>query len=527
MFEHFVKKYGDMWERFVSERGFRLLAKEIGKAGAPAKADWKALTMLLPAAAVACATAGQEARKQEISVDEALAQKQKTWAKAVPYPDSGFGETYTGCGLLRLSPHKGVDWFLDTGTPIVSAANGRITFNGYLGGGGNGIKIRHSTVGHTGYAHLDNSIAVQGSLAFRGMIIGYSGHTGSLAGKYPHLHFELLAPEPVDPYKGFWAGSKAKTYDGVSDYDLQAKLSGKVLLSAPFAGPVPTGNINLEKIISAADTAETSTKKFVSEPELYKKELFTAALALISKKQKKIAVDLAELPILNDGITKEEALSVWKLYELIKDLSFPSDFGTKKEVRDHSSKAEIYVLWSSQKEEKNDVKIRFLEQQKHGTKLNFAPYQTEKDDKPYTPQGYDYGIQSNTAPGDRDGVQIVFRGNPESSFAININNQYHTIKIPDLKTQPLQITKNLEAGLLTETQKPEINAIIATLEETIIKSEQHKTEVIESAKQYSQKAPFQWNFWLQELVRHGKENEFQGLLKNYSGLNNLIIQVWK
>ncbi len=88
--------------------------------------------------------------------------------------------------------HKGVDFAVPTGTPILAAGSGRIEMAGWNGNYGRYIKIRHNNTYQTAYAHL-SAIAkgiYAGAQVDQGQVIGYVGSTGRSTG--PHLHYEIL-----------------------------------------------------------------------------------------------------------------------------------------------------------------------------------------------------------------------------------------------------------------------------------------------------------------------------------------------
>lgn len=93
--------------------------------------------------------------------------------------------------LKRIVPHNGVDYAAGTGTPVVAAADGKVTFAGRKGANGNLIAIRHKDGYETLYAHL-NGFAKgisSGTKVQQRQRIGYVGTTGRSTG--PHLHFAL------------------------------------------------------------------------------------------------------------------------------------------------------------------------------------------------------------------------------------------------------------------------------------------------------------------------------------------------
>jgi len=104
--------------------------------------------------------------------------------------------------LKRRRPHNGVDFAAPVGTPVRAVADGTITTKGYDRGGGNTIKIRHSSKYTTAYLHLSKfAKGIQrGSFVTRGQVIGYVGKTGLATG--PHLHFSFyIDGKYVDPMK--------------------------------------------------------------------------------------------------------------------------------------------------------------------------------------------------------------------------------------------------------------------------------------------------------------------------------------
>ena len=102
---------------------------------------------------------------------------------------SGFGQR-TLFGYTAM--HKGVDFGVPTGTPVLAAGNGVIEAIGYNGAYGNYIRIRHNSTYKTAYAHMSRFAQglVNGSRVRQGQTIGFVGSTGRSTG--PHLHYEVL-----------------------------------------------------------------------------------------------------------------------------------------------------------------------------------------------------------------------------------------------------------------------------------------------------------------------------------------------
>ncbi|MEC5408202.1 M23 family metallopeptidase [Paraburkholderia sp. MPAMCS5] len=98
----------------------------------------------------------------------------------------------------RLSFHPGLDLVARTGTPILSAAGGRVVFAGEKPGYGNAVEIDHGNGLMTRYGHASRIVVHVGDLVLPRQYIADVGSTGRSTG--PHLHFEVLVNgAPVDP----------------------------------------------------------------------------------------------------------------------------------------------------------------------------------------------------------------------------------------------------------------------------------------------------------------------------------------
>lgn len=87
--------------------------------------------------------------------------------------------------------HAGIDVGGGRGTPIVAAADGRVTIAYRSDTYGNTLDIEHAGRYMTRYAHMTKFTVTPGQYVRAGDIIGYMGNTGSVAGKTGvHLHFE-------------------------------------------------------------------------------------------------------------------------------------------------------------------------------------------------------------------------------------------------------------------------------------------------------------------------------------------------
>lgn len=105
-------------------------------------------------------------------------------------PVSGTITSRFGAGSkIRRSSHTGLDIATSTGTPIVAAASGTVTFSGYKGSYGNMIVISHGNGVQTYYGHCSKLYVSAGTQVSQGQTIAAVGSTGNSTG--PHLHLEV------------------------------------------------------------------------------------------------------------------------------------------------------------------------------------------------------------------------------------------------------------------------------------------------------------------------------------------------
>jgi murein DD-endopeptidase MepM/ murein hydrolase activator NlpD len=133
------------------------------------------------------------------AMERALAAIPTSMPAAVMMMSSGFGfrsDPFTGGGAM----HAGLDFKGPVGTPILSAAEGRVTFAGFNGGYGKTVEITHANGLLTRYAHLSGLNVARGQMVKRGLQIGRMGSTGRSTGS--HLHFEVrLNGRAINPRK--------------------------------------------------------------------------------------------------------------------------------------------------------------------------------------------------------------------------------------------------------------------------------------------------------------------------------------
>ena len=133
---------------------------------------------------------------KQLSVLEALLFNRELDKNAIPsrmpiansYITSGFGgraDPFGGGG----QNHKGIDFKARVGDPVLSVADGVVSFAGVKGGYGNVIDVDHGNGYVTRYAHNSRLSVRAGDLVRVGQEVAKAGSTGRSTGA--HVHFEV------------------------------------------------------------------------------------------------------------------------------------------------------------------------------------------------------------------------------------------------------------------------------------------------------------------------------------------------
>ena len=144
-------------------------------------------------------------REQNLKEFQEFLQAQKSILLATPYLWPVLGRITSGFGDTRLSfssggtrPHKGIDIAAATGTPVLTAADGVVTFAGRESEYGRLVCIDHGHGFLTMYGHLKEVHIQAGDKVRKGQVIGTVGLSGNSTG--PHLHYEVrIHGNPVNP----------------------------------------------------------------------------------------------------------------------------------------------------------------------------------------------------------------------------------------------------------------------------------------------------------------------------------------
>ncbi|MCE8019341.1 peptidoglycan DD-metalloendopeptidase family protein [Halomonas sp. MCCC 1A11036] len=103
---------------------------------------------------------------------------------------SGFNPRRVHPVTGRVSPHRGTDWAMPIGTPVIAPADGRVEKVGNHPVAGRYIVVRHDNGYRTRYLHLSRAMVNRGDRVSMGERIALSGNTGRSTG--PHLHYEVI-----------------------------------------------------------------------------------------------------------------------------------------------------------------------------------------------------------------------------------------------------------------------------------------------------------------------------------------------
>lgn len=103
---------------------------------------------------------------------------------------SGFNPNRRHPVTGRVSPHRGTDFAMPIGTPIIAPADGRVEKIANHPVAGRYVVIRHDNGYQTRYLHLSRPLVSRGDRVTMGERIALSGNTGRSTG--PHLHYEVL-----------------------------------------------------------------------------------------------------------------------------------------------------------------------------------------------------------------------------------------------------------------------------------------------------------------------------------------------
>lgn len=142
-----------------------------------------------------------EAATSLAQLNEAQAARAAAIAAVGKFPVEGPNYYINSWGFPRSGgrSHRGTDIMGDRGTPIVAVKDGWVT-PGYNRLGGHTVWLTADDGVRFYYAHMD-SVAVGEGRVVAGQYLGTLGDSGNAKGTPPHLHFEIHAPNEINPYE--------------------------------------------------------------------------------------------------------------------------------------------------------------------------------------------------------------------------------------------------------------------------------------------------------------------------------------
>jgi murein DD-endopeptidase MepM/ murein hydrolase activator NlpD len=151
---------------------------------------------------------------------------------------SGFGmRMHPILGFSKM--HKGVDFAVASGTPVMAAGSGVIDYAGANGSYGYYLRIKHDAIHSTAYAHLSRFAQGMrtGKHVAQGQTVAFSGATGRATG--PHLHYEVLVHnEQVNPMSVKFQSGNKLTGKELQRFLDQTKERGMLLVQTPVSSKV-------------------------------------------------------------------------------------------------------------------------------------------------------------------------------------------------------------------------------------------------------------------------------------------------
>jgi len=122
----------------------------------------------------------------------------------------------------RVAPHKGVDFAMPQGTPVLAVGDGEVVTAKRSGAAGYYVAIRHGPTYTTREMHLRKLLVKDGQKVKRGDRIALSGNPGRSTG--PHLNYEVwINQQAVNPLTAKLPRTEGLTGSDRRDYLAQVK----------------------------------------------------------------------------------------------------------------------------------------------------------------------------------------------------------------------------------------------------------------------------------------------------------------
>ncbi|HIF6262126.1 TPA: murein DD-endopeptidase MepM [Raoultella ornithinolytica] len=122
----------------------------------------------------------------------------------------------------RVAPHRGVDFAMPQGAPVLAVGDGEVVVAKRSGAAGYYVAVRHGRTYTTRYMHLRKLLVKPGQKVKRGDRIALSGNTGRSTG--PHLHYEVwINQQAVNPLTAKLPRTEGLSGSDRTDYLAQVK----------------------------------------------------------------------------------------------------------------------------------------------------------------------------------------------------------------------------------------------------------------------------------------------------------------
>jgi murein DD-endopeptidase MepM/ murein hydrolase activator NlpD len=160
---------------------------------------------------------------------------------------SGFGMRFHPVlGYSRM--HKGIDFAVPVGTPVMASGTGTVKMAGWSNGYGNYMRVDMGNGYGFAYGHLSRFAPGMhvGSSVHQGEVVAYSGNTGLSTG--PHLHYEtLVGGTQVNPLTLKIAQGRVLSGNDLRDFLIARLHTDAVLASTPLEAKVADAATDLRQ----------------------------------------------------------------------------------------------------------------------------------------------------------------------------------------------------------------------------------------------------------------------------------------
>jgi murein DD-endopeptidase MepM/ murein hydrolase activator NlpD len=152
--------------------------------------------------------------------------------------------------------HKGTDYAVPIGTPVISWKDGVVSNQVLDAGYGTAVMLEHADGMQSIYGHLSSKEVNAGDTVKAGQRIGKSGDTGNSSG--PHLHFEIRKGKnnPVDP-AGYTGAASLLGGQYVSGF--LSPTSGELLKTGAASNTVSMSSGSSVNMSNSGSQAEFAT----------------------------------------------------------------------------------------------------------------------------------------------------------------------------------------------------------------------------------------------------------------------------